>query len=452
MRAAVFFLLPILLAHGSAVQAGGSQARVVPDCRDSTECRRLALDAAERRDYETFHDLAWRAVQKGPRQDPALMYLLARAQALSGRPHDALVMIQRLAEMGIASDAPTNADFERVRTLAEWPAVAAIVERAGGGRSPADLISSAAVSSAPEKSSPLNAAPARGTVDQAVRISTPRFAASGLAYDAVSGRFVVGDLHGRKLIIVQDGADHAVDLVGAASAGFHEIRAIEIDTRQGDLWVATATADDQRWSLHRLQLVSGRPLKTLPIDTALGSMKLVDLAVTPSGSVLALDAAGKRLLELRPKATNLEPVVALAIDKPTSLAATNDGAVYVAGAGDLQRIDLRNRTASHVSVPRDVESAEIERIRWYDDALLALVRGTDGTRRLVRLELNSSGRAATAATLIDRTIPANAGAVFTTVSGDYLSYVLSDAGPSGPAETSSTAGTEEFVVRRIRLR
>src|SRR5262249_4062434 len=129
MRAAVFFLLPILLAPGSAVQAGASQARVVPDCRDWTECRRLALDAAERHDYEAFHDLAWRAVQKGPRQDPALMYLLARAQALSGRPHDALIMIQRLAEMGVASDAPTNADFERVRALADWPAGAAIVER-----------------------------------------------------------------------------------------------------------------------------------------------------------------------------------------------------------------------------------------------------------------------------------------------------------------------------------
>ena len=97
MRAAVFFILPVLLDPVSASQSGGSQPRVAADCRESSECRQLALEAAERHDYETFHDLAWRAVQKGPRQDPALMYLLARAQALSGRPHDALVMIQRLA-------------------------------------------------------------------------------------------------------------------------------------------------------------------------------------------------------------------------------------------------------------------------------------------------------------------------------------------------------------------
>ena len=50
----------------------------------------MALAAADRREYERFHDLSWRAVQLGPRNDPALMSMLARAQALSGRPHDAL--------------------------------------------------------------------------------------------------------------------------------------------------------------------------------------------------------------------------------------------------------------------------------------------------------------------------------------------------------------------------
>src|SRR5438093_8306804 len=223
MRAAVFFsfILPVLPHQVSGPQSAGSQSRVGSDCREWIECRRLALEAAERHDYETFHDLAWRAVQTGPRQDPALMYLLARAQVLSGRPHDALIMIQRLAEMGVATDAATNDQFERMRALPGWRAVAALVDRDG---SRADLVS------ARDKSSAVSAAVVPGTVEQAVRISTPRFAASGLAYDAVSGRFVVGDRLGRKLMIVQDGADHAVDLVGPESAGFHELRALAIDT------------------------------------------------------------------------------------------------------------------------------------------------------------------------------------------------------------------------------
>ena len=84
------------------------------------ECRQLALDAAERQDYNAFHDLAWRALQPGPKNDPSLMLMLARAQSLSGRPHDALVMLQRLVAMGVATDAATNDDFRFVRALPAW--------------------------------------------------------------------------------------------------------------------------------------------------------------------------------------------------------------------------------------------------------------------------------------------------------------------------------------------
>ena len=434
MRAAILFLLPVLLSPLEAPQPVGSQPRVGSDCREWTECRRLALEAADRNDYETFHDLAWRAVQTGPRQDPALMYLLARAQALSGRPHDALIMIQRLAEMGVATDAATNAEFERMRALPGWPAVEAIVEGARGSGSRPDV-------PAEDRSPAPAAAREASPVEDAVRISTPRFIASGLAYDAVSRRFVVGDLHGRKLMIIQDGADHAVNLVGAESAGFHEIRALEIDTRQGDLWVATATEEDEQWSLHRLQLVSGRPLKVVPIDAAPGRMKLVDLALSPVGTILALDAADKRLLEFRPKGTTLQPVLSLSVERPTSLAAANDEVVYVAGAATLQRVDLRSRAVVPVSMPPGIELANIERIRWYRGALLAVAGDGHGSRRIVRFDLSASGRAVTAATIIDRTIAATAGAVFITLSGDYLSYVVADAEP-----------LTEFIVRRIRLR
>src|SRR5262249_56096839 len=89
--------------------------------REVAECRGEGEAAAARGDYETFHDLAWRTVQKGKRNDPELMYLLARAQSLSGRPDDALVMLGRIADLGVATDAATNEDFARVRKLPGWP-------------------------------------------------------------------------------------------------------------------------------------------------------------------------------------------------------------------------------------------------------------------------------------------------------------------------------------------
>src|SRR2546428_4098269 len=132
-----------------------------PGCGAWQECRAMALAAVDRGEYETFHDLAWRAVQTGPPRDPALMYLLARAQALSGRPHDALIMLQRLAEMGVPSDADTNEDFGRTRQLPGWPEVSARIDRLTHPESPR----AAAAATASEPSAP---APALA----AVRFST----------------------------------------------------------------------------------------------------------------------------------------------------------------------------------------------------------------------------------------------------------------------------------------
>src|SRR5438309_9768754 len=112
----------IALATGTAEAVPTrSQSPRESDCVEWRACRQLALAAADRGEYETFHDLAWRSVQIGPPNDPALMYLLARAQSLSGRPHDALIMLQRLADLGVAPDADTNDDFRRTRQLPGWP-------------------------------------------------------------------------------------------------------------------------------------------------------------------------------------------------------------------------------------------------------------------------------------------------------------------------------------------
>ena len=98
----------------------------------------MALDAAGQGQYERFHDLAWRTIQTGPKSDPALMFLLARAQVLSGRPDEALKMLRRLADKGVAATAITDTDFSRVRELPGWPQVeAALAAGASGALRPA---------------------------------------------------------------------------------------------------------------------------------------------------------------------------------------------------------------------------------------------------------------------------------------------------------------------------
>ena len=404
-------------------------------CTEARQCRELALAAADRGDFELFHDLAWRAVQTGPRNDPALLYMPARAQALSGRPHDALVMLQRLAEMGVPSDAETNPDFSRTRELPGWPDVATRIARVTNPNAPpvsAPPASRASTTAASPAASPAPATPASAPtllatpasppepMAEAVSFSTTEFALGGLAYDAVSDRFLFGDRRGRKLIVVAKGSNHASDFVRAESAGFHEVSAIEIDTKRGDLWVASSAPADGAGTLHKLQLISGRPLKSFAVDPDLGPVNLVDLAVTPAGAVLVLDAASSQLLILRPGGAAVERAVRIETPQPASVAAsTEEGIVYVAHQDGLSRIDTRARTSTAVSAPKSISLAHLERIRSSQRALIAVRVDEDGSRHIVRLDLNASGRGVTRATTLEGTVPASK-PTFVTVSGDEL--------------------------------
>jgi len=440
-------------------------------CTDWHDCRQQALAAAERGDFETFHDLAWRAVQKGPRQDPALMYLLARAQALSGRPHDSLIMLQRLADMGVPTDAETNPDFSRTRELPGWPDIAARIARVNtpnarvltappvsGGTAPGPKAAAAAPSPpaaaatpSPRTSSTAPAAGAMAGTPEAVRFSATGFVLGGLAYDAVSDRFLFGDRVGRKLVVVAKGTNHPTDFVRSDSAGFHEISAVEIDPKRGDLWVASTVPADGAGTLHKLQLVSGRPLKSFPVDPDLGKVTLVDLAVTPGGVVLVLDAAGSQLLALRPGGTTVERVVRIEATDLASVAVGEDeGTAYVAHRDGIVRVDLRARTVARVTAPKTASLEHLERIRSTRRALIAVRVDDDGSRHVVRLDLNASGRAVTRATPLELSL-ATSKPLFATISGDEL-YLTDGSSGAGDGSGSGTGVVGDFVTYRIRVR
>jgi hypothetical protein len=478
----------VLLASLAGPAASSTEPQAARDfgCTEWHDCRQLALAAADRGDYETFHNLAWRAVQTGPPKDPALMFLLARAQALSGRPHDALIMLQRLADMGVASDVAANDDFVRTRELPGWPEVAARIESLNHPAAPAAAPSAAAGSRASRKAAlpapsaptppaaPATAAapatppapappetppaasaappPSSAVGPEASHFSTAGFTLGGLAYDAVSRRFLVGDRLGRKLMVVAEGANHSVDFVRADSAGFRDIAAIEIDGRRGDLWVVSAAPADGAGTLHKLQLVSGRLLKSFPMAAGLEPVTLVDLALTPTGGVLVLDSAGPQVLELRSGGTTVERVMKVDAVEPVSLAAGGEaGVAYVAHRDGISRIDLRARTATRVAAPKSVSLAHLEQIRWRRHALFAIRVEPDGVRRIIRLDLNASGRAVTHATTLEAPAPPE-GQTFVAISGDELIYMIDGSKDAAGRPLHGASGMADFVAYRVPLR
>ncbi len=450
MLASLLMLIPLV-----APQAGRDVG-----CSTLNECRTMALAAADQREYERFHDLSWRAVQLGPRNDPALMSMLARAQALSGRPHDALVMLDRLAGMGVAVETDTE-EFAVTRQLPGWAEISARIElarRTGAPVAATPAPAAAAPPSSPTPAAAPAAAPATTTPptpasppQEAIRLPTGALAPRGFAYDAVSSRFLFGDRLGRKLVVVSEPSSRATDFVRADSAGFQDIVSLEIDEKRGDLWVLSAAPAGGAGTLHKLQLVSGRPLKSFAVPTALEPVTLVDLSVTASGAVFVLDAAGAQLLVLRPGAAALERVVKFEAADAVSLSVDGDERVaYVAHGQGVLRIDLRARSVAPLTAPQSVSIDRVERMRWRARGLIAIQVAGDGSRSIVRLDLNPSGRAVTQATTLER--PASTTKpISMTFSGEDLVYLAEAASDSGGASGEpSRAG--ELVAYRLRLR
>jgi len=382
--------MALLLALLLALQAP-------PPCADSAACRAEAEAAAARGAYETFHDLAWRAVQKGRPNDPALMFMLARAQALSGRPDDAIVMLGRLVDLHAPVDL-ANPDFERVRERPGWAALEARVTGtpvpAPPASAPPATVTPAPAAAAPPASAPAAPAPvaAAAAAPEALDFEPPPdLRPFAIAHDAVSRRFVIGDAPSRRLLIVDEVSRHVVSYVSAASAGFlDDLTGLTVDDRRGDLWVVSAkgSGTDASSVVHKLQLVSGRGLgEARPADSA-EAVRFVDVAVASDGTVFALDAAGGRVFRLRPGARALEVAHRLQARGVTALAAVDDRTVVVASQNGLVRVDLTARTAQAIKGVDDLGG--FLSLAWRNGAVVG-VQHTKGTWVVARVALDAAG-------------------------------------------------------------
>ena len=462
MNAFLHPVITVLLSVVSFVTTQGAGPRA--ECRDWQECRDQALAAAERQEYELFHDLAWQAFRKAPANDPGVMTLLARAQSLSGRPHDALIMLQRLATLGVVAEGIVGEDFRRVRALPAWAEFAARIDDLKSSRPSADP--SPAPTVAPSKPPPAapvtpakpapapatkpvrteEAVPTVGEAADAVRFATDPFAPAGLAYDSVSNRFIVGDRVERRLSVIGERSHRMSNFVGAESGGFGEVGALAIDAREGDLWVASSSSDDSIGArLHKLQLISGRLLFTGKLPAGMPPARFADVAVTPESTILVLDALGRRLFRLGHRAvlTNgLNLAAALDLPAPVSIAPASDFIVYVAHAEGVSRLDLQSKSTRLLKAPDNMDLTRLGWIRWHRGSLVGVQSGDDGKYRIVRIRLNGNGSTATRLEVLERDVALpNSSSV--SIAGDILYYLTALPAASQPGEG---------VIRKITLR
>ncbi|HEX8028517.1 MAG TPA: hypothetical protein VF491_08650, partial [Vicinamibacterales bacterium] len=379
--------LPALLMGLSSLVA----AQAEPTCTQWRQCQQLALDAAAREEFETFHSLAWRAVQTGAPNDPNLMFMLARAQVLSGRPDDSLVMLGRLADRGFPHpEVEALDDFRRVREMPGWPNLLEKMYRiASAPPSPVPPSRAAAptapVVTFPKPSAAPTVAPARKgptppalpaasssaaepaeispmVVPFALVVPVPAAVAGPVAmgYDKVSERFIIADDPSGTLKVVSELSGRSVDLVGPGLGGGYRITALVIDSKRGDLWVAGNRMGDGPESIvQRLQLISGRLLYNVPSAKDLGATRFASVALS-AANVFVLDAEGGRIFELDGAARALRLRTTVSQHNLTSLTLASETVAYVAHAGGILRVDLATKRSESVVGPSGIALDGIE--------------------------------------------------------------------------------------------
>jgi hypothetical protein len=145
--------------------------------------------------------------------------------------------------------------------------------------------------------------------------------------------------------------------------------------------------------------------------------------------------------------------MSLKLSSAKSVAARDDGVVYVAHDAGVARVDLRSGIIANLDAPRGFDLQRFDTIRVHRNALIGLQTTPAGLRRLVRLNLNTAGRVVREGTVIDPRVSETDGRLSLTIAGDELYYLATEAAVAVPPPSSSPSTlAEQFVVRRLTLR
>lgn len=346
-----------------------------------------------------------------------------------------------------SSGAPSLADARTTRASA--PA-----RRAAGRTAPTDpaVDSAARPPAAPSRSASTAAAAATAvvdvrdaTVEERVRLSGPAFHPSALVYDAVSARLLLADRDGRKIRVLGDGFDAPVDLVRAESAGFGTITAVDIDRSRGDLWAASVQETvGSAGGLHRMQLISGRPLQTIAPPAEHQPWHPVALLVVGAAVVTADDEG--RVWMTGAGGAALRRVATVPARGTLAMTAVpgRDDTVLVASTTQVFAVALDTGRVTEVTVSVEGALTGIEQIAVWHDRVVVIQQTPEGARHLAHWRPMNRGRQATAVVRLSPALEAGVLAPMLTVVGDEAWLTARPADGSG--------GAAALRVLRVRLR
>ncbi|HKO15192.1 MAG TPA: hypothetical protein VJU87_03080 [Gemmatimonadaceae bacterium] len=393
-----------LLAQALCARPAPAQLR--PAMRDAQWYALHADSAFEQGNRAAYLRLSLQARQLAPRH-PSVLYRLARAYTVNGLPGPALVLLAQAARMGDTRTVEGDTVFRALRGDAEFRRIAAAFAR---NRLP--LIFS----------------------DTAFVLTDPDLLPDALALDPHDSSFFVGSLARHEVLRLTRSAD-VVDFADPGD-GLLRVAALRVDAPRRVLWCATwapgldtarspaARVDHTR--LFRYDARTGRLLRRLTFGGSPAPHRLNDLAVTRTGDVYATDGDAGAIYRVRRDADSLELFVRpdpARFSGPRGLALdAHDQRLYVAFAAGVGIVDLRTRAVALLEVPGSITTADIDGLYRYGAALVG-VQTNPAFTRVVRFDLDGSGRRVLAEHVLERAHPAYRQPTTGAVVGDWLYYI-----------------------------
>lgn len=316
---------------------------------------------------------------------PGVLYAVASGFALLGQTDSALPWLDRLAQIGASRAPGSDSTFA---ALWNEPAFRAIQARLDTNRLP--II--------------------RGKA--AFQVPDPDLIPEALAWNPLTGSWLVGSLYKRKLITVTpDGG--AADFLTAPE--LLRVVGIHVDSARALLWFATwaprsgaAGSQDVPPSdtrLFKCDLRSGRILRRYaPADSTTGHL-FNDLAIAASGDVFVTDAEQGWLYRIRADVDSLEVFLRPAPDAwsgANGIALAGDGrTLYVAFVEGIARIDVSTRRMERLRTPGSTSTAQLDGLYLHRGGLIG-VQNQRGLEQISRYELASDGRSIVRAEVLER--------------------------------------------------
>lgn len=351
-------------------------AQTSREITESVKLERQATADYKAKDYAKFLENIKQASDLRPNH-ARLLYTLADAYALNGKPDEALAILKRLAAMDLFFAVEKDDDFKSLFELPRFKKIQ--IEFA-------------------ENQKAINRSQKAFTIPQKDLI------VEGIAYDKLSKRFFVGSIHKRKIVSVDK--DSKVSDFSSNADDLWSVSGMRVDDARKVLWVTTTAfpqmenfrkADDGKSGVFKYDLLTGKLLKKYLLSNDAGKHALGDLIIAKNGDVFASDSVSPNIYRIDSRKDELE--VFLTSDSFSSLQglafSTDEKYLFAADySKGIFRIEMKNKQIKQIAFDQNTNPIGIDGLYFHRGNLVAIQNGFR-PHRVARFFLNKMRDAVT---------------------------------------------------------